>query len=138
MKLIKRRKYNFEQTIRKCYESDITMDKYSRNLEDIIKDLQALESFSFYEVYENNNLVGYFGKETVSFVCLTTFFILPEYRKHKKKIWKFIKNNLPRTFFSGLFEMNTRAIEFFKKNGGQVIAEGMWENKPSIIFKFER
>lgn len=147
MKLIKRRKHNFEETIKKCYYLDPSIEEFSRNKDctldgRIQKEVEALNktdsSFKFYEIFDGECLVGYFGIERSPVQCLTTFFIVPEYRQHKKKIWKFVKSHLPRTFFAGLFKVNTRAINFYKKQGGKQIAEIMWENKPSVIFKFER
>lgn len=147
MKFIKRRKINFEETIRTCYESDPSIETFSRNKDlglegRIEKEIESLKkthsSFKFYEIFDEDKLVGYFGIERKPAQFLTTFFIMPEYRKHKKKVWKFIKNHLPKTFFAGLFKVNTRAINFFEKNGGKPIAEIVWENKPSVIFKFER
>lgn len=147
MKLIKRRKLDFEETIKLAYELDPSIEEFSRNKEAglagrIAKEVECLKkagsSFKFYEIFDNGNLVGYFGTERSPVQCLTTFFIVPEYRTHKKKVWKFIRSHFPRTFYAGLFKVNTRAARFFELNGGKQIAEITWEDKPSIVFQFER
>lgn len=147
MKLIKRRNHNFGETVRKCYEADLSIEEFSRNKDEglegrIQKEVECLKntdpSFKFYDIFHEDKLVGYFGIERNPVQCLTTFFIMPEYRDHKKKVWKFIKSHFSKTFFAGLFKVNTRAIHFFEMNGGQPVSEVIWEDKPSVIFKFER
>ncbi len=148
MKLKKKRQHDFGKIIEFCYNSDSSLANFSRNNDvdltgRIKKEIECLKntdnSFKFYEITnENNEFVGYFGTERNPVQCLTTFFIMPEFRKDKKHIWKFIRKHFPKTFFAGLFKINTRAINFYKQNGGKEIGEIMWENKPSIVFKFER
>ena len=129
---------DIESSIRMAYKIDETIMIYSRDLEDIISDLKNTESLKFYKILnEENVMVGYFGKEDYQVSCLTTFFIFPQYRKDKKDIWSFIASQMPNEFYSGLYDINTRAIRFFKESGGISINSIIVEDKPATIFKFK-
>jgi hypothetical protein len=86
----------------------------------------------------DNKLVGYYGTEMYPIQCLTTFFIVPEFRKFKTIIWKYITRDFTADFISSLFKINTRAIAYLQNNGGVIINEVTGENKPVVILKFKR
>lgn len=139
---------NFEETIRICYTEDTSLFQFSRNSEcdlngRINKEIAALKkadaSFKFYNIYnDNDKLTGYFAIETRPTLFLTTFFIMPEFRKNKQEVWDYIISHFKSDFCAGLFNVNTRAIRFFEKNGAVKILDVTVEDKPGSLFLFKR
>lgn len=94
----------------------------------------------FFVIFQERDLVGYFGRErsdTAEF--LTGFFVMPKYRNSKsmKTFWKIIQSKFGPTFFCGLFEKNLPAIEFIKKNKGEPMAKIKHHSEPGIIFRIK-
>ena len=143
MKLNKVEQKNYSNAIRMCWDKDPKIQTYSRNsafdLDERVRlEVKCLENNSdlkFYEVYNNNDMVGYFGKEEQPFPCLTTFFIMPKYREVKNEIWNYMISHLPEKFFIGLFKVNKRAINFCINQGAKQIAELQMEDKPAVLLQ---
>lgn len=128
-----------------CYNADPKIVSSGRTSGESLQDkidlevdclLNTDESFKFYKIMNKETMVGYFGTETTPINCLTTFFIMPEYRKDKKDIWSFILSSLNKPFYAGLFKANNRAIKFFENIGATMIQEVIAENEPVFIFEF--
>lgn len=145
--LVSSKSDDLQGTIHECYSKDPSIQAFSRNSEHGLEGRVKLEveaandvheSFKFYRIYDNETLVGYFGTEEQPVNCLTTFFIMPEYRDRKDQVWNFIVSHLNGTFYAGLFKVNARAIKFFEKMGGKQVGETIAEGKPSVVFQFER
>ena len=142
MNLSKLDSSDIKSTIEFCWSNDPDIQKFSRNFELDLKGrlekeldwINKSSTIKFYKIMDNNNFVGYYGNEGK---VLTTFFIMPEYRKQKDEVWKYISSQFDKEFFSGLYKMNTRAINFFLNQGGIKVADSEAENKPVVIFKFE-
>ena len=95
------------------------------------EDLQNVdESFKLYGYFEDDKLIGFFGTELGNYI--NTIFVKPEYR-NKEYMNKFVDSILDTVgnkFYTALYNKNTRAINFYKKLGGQVIEKN---NKFKII-----
>lgn len=76
------------------------------------------------EIYEFPDNIGFFAKESDDY--LTTIFVNPEFRNKKYMgfIWNTIKSKMNDTFYTALYSKNTKAINFFLRNGGKVIEKG--------------
>ncbi len=145
MNLTKVEVKNYKEIITECWKKDPKIQQYSRNYQCNLQDRVTLEvealntndSLIFYCIYDKkNNFIGYFGIENKPFDCLTTMFILPEYRKNKDLIWDYIISHLPKHFYAGLFKINTRAINFYKNKGAKEVMNLTIENKDSILLEF--
>jgi hypothetical protein len=128
-----------------CYSEDDALEQFSRNVGSYVdrakSEYECLrlvnDTFEFFTIIQNGEMIGYFGKETINDnEVLTTFFIRNEYRSDKNAIWKFIISHFDSSFYSGLFCVNYRAIRFYKKMGGKIVAEIVAEDKPAYVFKF--
>jgi hypothetical protein len=85
-------------------------------------------------IKRDNRVVGYFGRENLGHLqCLTGFFIDPEYRTKEKmgSIWKEICSRFLVQFYVGLYDKNTRAIDFIKNNNGKEVLRH--ENKVLLL-----
>lgn len=89
-----------------------------RTYEDLLK---CHESFNFYGIFLNEELIAFFGTEFDHYV--NTIFVKPQYRKkqYMSIIFNKIKETVGNKFYTALYEKNKRAINFYIKNGGQVI-----------------
>lgn len=141
MDLLQRQSSDIKETIRFCWQHDPEIKGFSRNSNDdldvrVQKEVDCLnvENLKFFKISDGLNFVGYYGTEGKT---LSTFFIMPEYRKEKDLVWKFITSRFEKEFYAGLFNVNTRARKFFLKQGGVKIADTVTENKPAMVFKFE-
>jgi hypothetical protein len=76
----------------------------------------TFEDFEFFVVKEDEEFIGYFGKEFGG-KYLTTIFIKPEYRERKSEFWKLILNNMANEFKSAIYSKNTPCIKFYNKMG---------------------
>lgn len=131
--------------ILQCYSEDPSIIKYARNsgtLEELAtKEFDCLKnvdpSFKFYLVKENGNTLGYFGLETVEKQqYLVSFFVRKSCRNKKNDIWNFVRSHFSGKFYSGLFQVNTRAIAFYESVGGKRVCDLVCEDKPACIFEF--
>ena len=100
-----------------------------------IKDLDKMKTLKFFEL-ENN--IGFFGIEGKIF--LSTLFVNPEYRTKEcmQDIWNTMLSQLDATFFTGFYSKNTRAINYFIKNGAKIIQERSHESNPITILEYRR
>lgn len=145
MNLRKEQSSDLFDTVHYCYSMDQSLREFSRNsecdLDERIKrevDCLKFGDMTFYKVYDDKKFVGYFGYETQPILTLTTFFIMPEFRARKDEIFNYMVQDLDKTFYAGLFDVNIRAKRFFEKQGGKPIISAWVEDKPSTIYEFKR
>lgn len=97
-------------------------------------------SFKFYHIKNDNELVGFFGNETVDNVeFLTSIFVKPSFRNKESmsKAWSLITDHFDnKPFISGIYAKNTRAAKFFERNGGKVVEYLIVNNHPVILYGF--
>ena len=90
------------------------------------------DSFKLYGVYNNGDMVGFFGTEFNNYI--NTIFVKPEYRT--KEYMNFFINYITmivgKKFYTALYTKNERAIEFYKKIGGKVM-ENLNDGKAVFI-----
>jgi len=91
-------------------------------LEDCVdRTLQDLENtdntFKVFKVLDGDNVAGFFGQEIGNYLNL--FFIHPKYRNKEKvsEIWSLVSGQFPSPFFTAVYSKNSRAINFYSKNG---------------------
>jgi hypothetical protein len=80
-------------------------------------------SFKFYGVYKEDELIGFFGTELGYYV--NTIFVKPEYRNKEtmSNFYKCLTDIAGDTFVTALYSKNTRAIDFYLRNNGNIVAE---------------
>lgn len=80
------------------------------------KDLMTAENLTYFKIYKDNMLIGYFGKQDFPFCqWLTGFFVKLEFRSLNKEIFTQIKEMFTAPFvISALYTKNERAIKFLK------------------------
>lgn len=107
------KKYHIEEG--NCYK---TASKRTYN--DLLK---ADKSFKLYGVFFKEDLLGFFGTEFNNYV--NTIFVKPIYRnkEYMKNFFSLIKETVGDKFYTALYNKNTRAIDFYKKNGGVVFGK---------------
>lgn len=107
----------------------------SQCADDIIEKLAELDTYNFYLVHKDGDLVGYFGDTvTNNLDCLYTFFVRPKYRNSNDltEFWDQIKNNFNGDFFAGIYSSNEPATKFLTRNGGKIVT---FDNASYFIFK---
>lgn len=117
---------NISDIIKELYATDQNfIDKYhiyagqgyelccERTMKDLVNHNIPIQG-----IYDNNDLVGYFGKENPE--VLTGLFIKPKYRKDKDKIWQMIKDNFENNFYTYVYMKNLPAYYFYKKRGKEI------------------
>lgn len=102
-------------------------------------DLQPVDNtFKFFEILEDNKEFGYFGYERNA-TYLTTIFVNPEYRNKDNmfKLWNLIKSQLEPKFETAIYKKNTRALNFYLKNGANIVREGIHNNTIYVLLEFK-
>lgn len=125
-------KSDYYHTIKKAWESDKSIEekwhiKSGSGVENCIYDTikvlenDVSESFRLYGVLKDGEDIGFFGLEdnVLNDNFLTTFFIYPSKRNEniKSKFFNTIRNLTDNSFNTCLYEKNSRAIGWLKKNG---------------------
>lgn len=89
-----------------------------RTYDDLLK---ADKSFELYGVFLKDDLLGFFGTEFNNYI--NTIFVKPIYRnkEYMKQFFNLIKKTVGDKFYTALYNKNTRAINFYKKNNGVVV-----------------
>lgn len=101
----------------------------SKTLEDL-KNVD--ESFTFYNVFDNSEHVGFYGQERIDGInYVNTIFIRPEFR-NKHSVREFARL-LPTSFCTGLYAKNLPAISFYLKQGGQIIKEFNHDGHDAVV-----
>lgn len=103
--------------------------------EDIIEKLDSLDTYNFYLVYKDTELVGYFGDTIANDLdCLYTFFVRPTYRNSKDltDFWSLVTSNFDGDFFAGIYSSNEPAQRFLIRNGGKEVIK---DNASYFVFK---
>jgi hypothetical protein len=105
-----------------------------KTIEDLKK---ADESFKLFSIKDEDEIIGFFGKERTNY--LNTIFIHPEYRTKEKmgEIWELIKSEFPKVFYTALYKVNERAINFYLRNKGKVIKEMNVNNNLIVLLEIE-
>jgi GNAT superfamily N-acetyltransferase len=142
---------DYESAVAKAWASDPSLiEKYhvkaGQGLKACIDDtLQALEkcnALRFYDVYEHEDLAGFFATEYFKYGnFITTFFLYPEFRSLKNKK-EFISLMLEffgkeRSLYTAVYSHNKRAVDFLEENGFEIIEIGLDKDKEFYIFKYE-
>ena len=94
---------------------------------------------SIYKVVDNKDFIGYFGEEIIEDeLFLTGFFIMPQFRTSKTKdsFWNMVINHFNSDFKIGLYNNNTRAINFLEKQGCILDSEVKTQDGVGHIYKF--
>ncbi len=136
---------NYKEFLFECFGTDPELiEKWhiesGTNLETCVertfKDLQN-NKVKFYILIDNNNLIGYFGKEeNNNSLYLTGFFIKPEFRTKEivKKFWNCVNTEfMGDTFYCGIYKKNEPAYNFLLKNEGIKV----WEQDNSVFIMFK-
>lgn len=96
------------------------------------------KTFVLYKVMLGSKLIGFFGKEEIQIPLLTTFFVMPEYRKyeHMSLFVNAIKSKFEGApFYCSLYSNNSRAINWLIKNGFVYAVAAKKEDKIVLILK---
>lgn len=138
---------NFEKYIREFFPLDKhLMDYYhieaGKGVElcvnRTVKDLKdCKDGLNFFLVTLDNKEIGFFGTEKLDNLnILTTIFIKPEYRKKEfvSEFWNKINQYFEyKSFLVGVYDHNTPAILFYRKNNGKLKS---YKNNV-LIFEFK-
>lgn len=95
--------------------------------------LKDIENSKIYLLKKEDKVIGYYGIDGIS---LTGFFIVPEERNPDtiNLFWKEVKEKFNGDFYCGLYNRNTRAINFVRKQ--TIIQE--YPVEQGIFFKIKR
>lgn len=96
--------------------------------------LNDLNGSEIHLVKRDENVIGYYG---INGTQLTGFFITPDMRNSSiiGEFWNEIESNFEKDYFCGLYNKNTRAIEFIRK---KQVEEYPVEQFDGIFFKIKR
>ena len=143
---------SFEKIIRAAWEADESLVnewhiKAGEGLESCVKDtLDVLSNdvdkttFHLYAVKDGDKEIGFFGKELVDEKpFLTTFYIYPDYRTKdcKEEFLKLIFSELGDEFVTAVYAKNTRALNWFIRNGADFLGEVNNENGSIVLMKLK-
>lgn len=138
----------YQDIMRECYLEDEELltkwhinAKYGKEscIKRSIDEMENRNNLKFFTISNENEIVGFYGTEMDCF--LSTFFVKPKYRKkeYMKEIWEIMTNSFQSTFHSALYSKNTKAIDFLKKNGGNIYSTIIHnENEPFVIIVFNK
>lgn len=139
---------NYKTVIAEMFPTDKDLiEKYHINADKnathcVIRTINDLEmadkSFKFFIIKDNESTAAFFGTEFGNY--LNTFFIHPSYRKKEVigKIWNKVSGHFSASFFTALYGKNTRAINFYLKNGGTKVGDFCMNGNSAVLIKFER
>jgi len=96
--------------------------------------LDDLNGSAVYLFERDSNLIGYYG---ISGSSLTGFFITPENRNKEviSAFWNEVESKFTKDYYCGLYNKNTRAIEFIRKKSIEEYPVKEWDG---IFFKIKR
>lgn len=130
-----------------CYESDPDfIAKYhvysGLSLEECIYKSIAdliLNDIKVYVLEDNNQLIGYFGEDTIdNKPCLTGFFIVKEHRKlHKNAFWDSVIDHFNKDFKVAVHNKNKPAKYFLRASGCKFIENVTTLNGEGAIFEYK-
>lgn len=123
---------DYKDLIAKCYAMDQALINRWHTIAGaglkacVDREIADLEEVSakIYKVTENQELVGYFGKEMLlDNEVLTGFFLVPVYRNGEGRaiFWTQIEKVFKKSFFCGLYVKNIPATRFILARGGAVV-----------------
>lgn len=130
-----RRSQDVEGVIRRCYATDGDLiEKYHALAPTIeeeavahtVKTLTTAINYTLYEIYKDGDFAAYFGTEDIGAMkAVTGMFVMPQHRKPEflKKYVKIIKSKFAGKIYTYLYEKNSRAVRFIKRNGFKKIDE---------------
>lgn len=97
-------------------------------------DVKDLQNYILYRMLIEDKTIGMFGIEQD--IYLTGFFIKPEYRRKEiiSEFMKLVNSKLKNTWCVGLYNKNTRAIDFLTKNGAVKTFELMKNNQAVSMY----
>ena len=127
---------SYQNLLRKCFSTDhalvnvfhIEAGKGVKTCANTtFNTLKHLPNFTFYALYHDDHVFGYFGIEKFGEnTYLTGLFIEPKYRIDvvKKWFWNQVDKKTDKSeLFCGIYAKNTRARRFLEKNNFSVISE---------------
>lgn len=131
---------NYKDLLLKCFKADKDLIEnwhieagngletcVNRTYSDLISN-----NVQLFELIENNETIGYFGKELAyGGLYLTGFFIMPKFRNKDTimQFWNCVNKEFSDKYFCGIYKKNKPAFEFLIKNNGLVC----WEYKDSVF-----
>lgn len=130
-----------------CHDKDL-LDKYHVKapntlwecVDDTVSKLNQAKDFKFYVIRdEHRGIVGYIGKEVCGDdIFLTSFFIMPYFRTKERveQFWKIASTFIGDNFMCGIFDKNTRAMNFLKRKG-EVVLKDIHEGMEYSVFKIK-
>lgn len=143
---------NYEDAFTKAFIADPAfVEKYHVRagegfetcVNDTIDVLKNCPTLKFYDVYNEDELIGFFGTEYFMYGnFLTTFFLYPQFRNNKTKkdfislIFEFFGKE--KELYTAVYSHNTRAVNFLEKYGFEVIEIGKNKGKEFLIFKHNK
>lgn len=139
---------SYKEIIRHCFSQDQDLiekwhlkagEGLSKCVDQTYEDMREA-GVEFFVVFEEKDLVGYFGKETCdSGEFLTGFFVVPKFRNKTDlaKFWKIVKSKFGSTFFCGLFKKNQPAIDFITKNKGEPMIVVKKHGEVGLIYRIK-
>lgn len=86
-------------------------------------------------IEKEDKVIGYYGIEKSPMQCLTGFFLTPENRSSAqiKDLWYKVEQHFESDYFVGLYDRNTRAINFMNKK-----TDTKYEFNNIVLFKVKR
>jgi hypothetical protein len=137
---------NVKEMLTECFDSDPALLTHwhiaaGTGLESCVeRTLNDLGSVTVYKLMNDQDLIGYFGKEEADGeLFLTGFFIKPKFRKIEviSKFWSIVLTEFKRPFFCGLYEKNKPAISFIQRFGAYEVTELNLPDGLAKIYKLE-
>ncbi|GAC1606237.1 MAG: hypothetical protein NVS3B3_05910 [Aquirhabdus sp.] len=101
-----------------------------------VKDLKKCETLRFFVVTYREKFVGYFGLEFEG-SYMPTLFIMPEFRKDKRKFWAELEKLALNEFMAGIYSKNLPCMKFYAKMGKET-HRFMSPDGEATIFQFKR
>ena len=142
---------DYESAVAKAWASDPSLtEKYHVRagqglqvcISDTIDVLVKCPALRFYDVYEDEELAGFFATEYFRYGnFLTTFFLYPTFRslKNKKDFISLILEffGTEKDLYTAVYSHNKRAVDFLESSGFFIIEIGIDKEKEFYIFKYE-
>ncbi len=137
---------NYKDLLKECFSTDKNLiEKWHIDsgkdidacVEKTFNDLQDCK-VNVYQITNDDELVGYFGKEDCEHgIFLTGFFLLPKFRteEYKKEFWHCIALKFKEPYFCGLYEKNVPANKFIKSSGGVLVKSTNISNNLVSVYR---
>ena len=144
--LYAKREIDFKPIITECFSTDQELlttfhIKAPATLQECVDDtFDKITNEKYFEFYslrnDENELVGYFGKENDNQInFLTSFFVIPKFRcgETRSEFWRIVLSFVGCRFLCGIYDKNIRAMKFLGHQG-KVIIEDVHEGNRYSVF----